>query len=294
MLGAKGQEGLARATLSAPRAGEGTLTPSRAALPLLVDLPDRDPDAPEIKSRDLPFPMWPLEAALSHSLDASILISPIPGLFKEERPYLPEARVHVSIDDHSGAAERDMLFTRVGVRFRDGWKIAFELEASSAGPQAGLGVLGGESRAVFRDVQPGPCFPAFPKQKYAAAWKTMSGTATQVLLRVQLVTPGCFGGWRPLDEGPLKGLTLQAAMVPRYTALSGWDLQRQAPRGVRRLVPAGAVYWFAVPPTLDPVLIAERLWKNPLPGVLPAGEQNLNLPQLDGFNQVLPGFTPAP
>ena len=66
----------------------------------------------------------------------------------------------------------------------------------------------------------------------------------------------------------------------RWQALSGWDLMARKPRAVRRLVPAGAVYWFEIVQG-DAEAIA-RLWLAPLAD----REQD----RLDGFGLALPGL----
>lgn len=80
-------------------------------------------------------------------------------------------------------------------------------------------------------------------------------------LRLMLATPARFTrGWLPdgLERGSHEGrpawvgmlpevrepVVLRAALVPRALELSTWDMARGAPRATRRLVPAGAVYFF--------------------------------------------------
>jgi CRISPR-associated protein Cmr3 len=74
-------------------------------------------------------------------------------------------------------------------------------------------------------------------------------------LTLTLLTPAIFAaGYRPdwLDEDlqgeppGVAGLRLQlvAAALERWQPHSGWDLAEQAPRATRKLVGAGATYWF--------------------------------------------------
>jgi CRISPR-associated protein Cmr3 len=37
-----------------------------------------------------------------------------------------------------------------------------------------------------------------------------------------------------------------AVAVDRWMPVSGWDLQSKKPKAMRKAVPAGSVYWFAV------------------------------------------------
>ena len=75
-------------------------------------------------------------------------------------------------------------------------------------------------------------------------------------LRLVAVTPAAFAeGWLPdgfaadgadTVRGRLPGLaldpTLRAAVVPRATHVSGWDMVKRKPKPTTRLVPPGAVY----------------------------------------------------
>ena len=75
-------------------------------------------------------------------------------------------------------------------------------------------------------------------------------------VRMILSTPGIFDkGWLPgwLDED-LEGsppgvgvkLRLRSACTDRWKPISGWNLEKRAPKPVRRMVPEGSVYFFEV------------------------------------------------
>jgi CRISPR-associated protein Cmr3 len=66
-----------------------------------------------------------------------------------------------------------------------------------------------------------------------------------------LATPAIFKQcWKPdLQNGPLKdcGLNLIGASLGRWKAVSGWSLAPpRGPKAIRRMVPAGSVYFFEV------------------------------------------------
>lgn len=76
-------------------------------------------------------------------------------------------------------------------------------------------------------------------------------------MRLYLASPADFDTWLPdwLDSQTLcgtppacEGLKLQlvAARLERWQAVSGWDYQQRAPKRLRRLVPAGSVYYFRI------------------------------------------------
>jgi CRISPR-associated protein Cmr3 len=68
-------------------------------------------------------------------------------------------------------------------------------------------------------------------------------------VRLILATPAIFRhGWKPdLVNGPLKdvGLTLVGVCMGRWKAISGWSLAPpRGPKPIRRMVPAGSVFFF--------------------------------------------------
>ncbi|MCS6849796.1 MAG: type III-B CRISPR module-associated protein Cmr3 [Gemmataceae bacterium] len=182
----------------------------------------------------------------------------------------PVMRDHVALDPGRGAAAESLIYatanlnvdylprhvaketdqqaTNISNRFA-----AVQLSARVTVPaSSGLALpnpfriwhpLGGERRLVHwqrcpRDVNGWAC----PAEVRAAL-----ANATQV--RLILATPAIFRhGWRPdLDNGPLRGfgLKLVGACTGRWRAVSGWSLAMPiGPKPIRRLVPAGSVYFF--------------------------------------------------
>jgi CRISPR-associated protein Cmr3 len=166
----------------------------------------------------------------------------------------------------------------------------------------GLRTVGGERRPAWIEqcpdgADPWPQFPDALRQAFRATPKGV---------RLTLVTPALFKyGWRPdwLDgnlEGTPPGcsglkLKLRAAALDRWQAFSGWDMQPNkshdkrpggAARAVRRMVPAGAVYWFEIvsnskiDATAQAALI-EKLWLTSL------CDQDHD--RRDGFGLAVPG-----
>jgi CRISPR-associated protein Cmr3 len=82
----------------------------------------------------------------------------------------------------------------------------------------------------------------------------MTALAQTDRLTMNLVTPGVFReGWKPgwLHEGlkgrPFNGgprLTLIGVCIQRWRAVSGWSYKDGGPKPIRRVVPAGGVYFF--------------------------------------------------
>jgi CRISPR-associated protein Cmr3 len=92
---------------------------------------------------------------------------------------------------------------------------------------------------------------AFPNDLNNAFSKGVRG------LKVVLTTPAFFTeGWLPdgfgfsagAYRGKLPGITgdciLKSAVIDRAQSVSGWDMVKGAPKAIKRLVPAGSVYFF--------------------------------------------------
>ncbi|HAN99542.1 MAG TPA: hypothetical protein DCQ98_19905 [Planctomycetaceae bacterium] len=199
-----------------------------------------------------------------------------------------EERTHVALDRNSGAAGDGDLFSTEALalaglkRFRssDGgdaeatvtprYRVRVRAEGwchDHASQLAGFHTTGGERRLVhYRAVTD------------EAGWQCPTSIATALsgarAIRMDLVTPAIFGrGWLPnwLDDsgiGAPPALDLQlkliGAAVGRWRAISGWSLNaatdpngRLGPKPIRRMVPAGSVYFFEVLAG-DPAALASR------------------------------------
>jgi CRISPR-associated protein Cmr3 len=185
----------------------------------------------------------------------------------------PAMRDHVALDADRGAAAEGQIFATANLhvthlpRYRaqhDDTKAKFsdryaEVTLSARvsiqhgsplalpSPFATWHPLGGERRLVHWQQ----C------QQSVTGWdcpdEIRVALANTECVRLILATPAIFRqGWQPnLVNGPLKdiGLTLVAACIGRWKAVSGWALaatkdQPRGPKPIRRMVPAGSVYFF--------------------------------------------------
>lgn len=200
-----------------------------------------------------------------------------------------EGRIHVGIDPSSGTATDGALFPTAGLRLESGAAYVFQWE----GPEiaAGLVPFGGEGRHARLERRStalgGQSLPGVPSDLVASL---PSGGG---LLRVQLLTPAWFQepdgvaagwipslpGWLQTGVGVLPGTSVRAHLfamcTDRPVAFSGWASNwrtgEATPRAVRRLVPAGAVYWFSGPDgaVFSRAELAEAikgLWLQPMAG----------------------------
>ncbi|MCE9671836.1 type III-B CRISPR module-associated protein Cmr3 [Myxococcus stipitatus] len=170
--------------------------------------------------------------------------------------------IHVTLNSKSQTAEPGMLYQSevletLGSRSDDAlpvgeWALGVECsvpDAAKAFPSGLLG-LGGKRRLTSTEPVTASLFAPPPDLP-----------ASSPGLRLILATPAFFQrGWlpdglvceshegRPAWVGTLPGVdgevVLRAAMVPRPLELSTWDMVARAPRATRRLVPAGATYFF--------------------------------------------------
>ena len=218
-----------------------------------------------------------------------------------------DLRTHVSIDPTTRAALAGALFQTEGLdldaspaAFRSGAAGLLDTGTPGAGEASAGGLrllvrcaealdatlvhLGGKRRLAALEPEPEDRWPAPPR-----GWLERIRQAGRLCLT--LLTPAPFSaGYRPgwLDD-TLTGsppdarrltLRLRAAAVRRWQPHSGWDLARGRPRPTRKLVTAGATYWFDVLGNCDTDALAP-LWL----ASICDDEQD----RLDGFGLALPG-----
>jgi CRISPR-associated protein Cmr3 len=176
-------------------------------------------------------------------------------------PPLPqEARTHVALDDETATAREGLLYGTTGLRFTAAAEgvlsrarsLALLLDfdhdvLSDRRIAAGLAPFGGKRRLARWLPGESSALPEIP------AWlraHVVDGQGTGPLrLRVVLATPAVFRlGHRPTaGESPLlpddTTARLVAALVPRPETVSGWDFEHRRPKGTRRLVVSGSVFF---------------------------------------------------
>lgn len=212
-------------------------------------------------------------------------------------PPMGDRRIHVAIDSKTLASEAGHLFQTEGMDFAptNQWlkekvdKPNLRLLVRCAEPLSeDLVYLGGERRLAQLHPEPEATWPIAPPNWFENIVKAGGLTLT-------LLTPACFSaGYRPgwLDETltgeppQVSGLRLQliAAAVERWHPHSGWDLATQQPRQTRKLVAAGATYWFRLLDQPSPNAL-KSLWLSSL--------CDLEQDRRDGYGLALPApWTP--
>lgn len=199
-----------------------------------------------------------------------------------------DERTHVQIEADRGAAAEHMLYSTVSLAFPEG--VAMSLRVSGANHIEKLDALhpvGGERRLV-RWQTDGAVLWGCP----AALAGALVG-ATRI--RMMLATPALFGGgWKPgwLDDNlegtpPGAGVKLRLAGVSmdRWRAVSGFGLEdgTLGPKPVRRMAPAGSVYFFEYI-SGDRTTLAAGGWLTPVSDLAADGQD-----RRDGFGLALWG-----
>ncbi len=259
--------GVCRARPEPPRLGEGADWPLAELRPVVLDGEEED-----FKPETGPA-FWPLNRYTEWL--AGKTIDPRSAAFLQAA--VEDLRDHVSLTPETGAAEDGLLFTTTGVGAlalpRHGRRI--EDETKPTGPRrydrfaeieltarvsevpawgadalARLSTwhpLGGERRLAHWQSRDDEAVWRCPPEVVAALGETNRVALT-------LATPAVFAhGWRPgwLDEqrsgSPWPGaprLTLVGVCIQRWRAVSGWSYRDGGPKAIRRVVPAGGVYFF--------------------------------------------------
>lgn len=232
---------------------------------------------------------------------------PDPENMEDREGYLDfpskEPRPHVKIKRESGTAEDEMLFRTIGLDFGvKGVQIAARMDPGELAWKNSFHPLGGERRLAYWEVDTDP--------GWGCPSRIQEALAKKKYLRMVVATPAIFSnGWLPgwLDPKTLEGhpplwpdkktpdpssekssgptLRLRSACVGRWKPLSGWSLDRTngakpGPKPIRRVVPAGSVYFFEVTDG-DPADLAENLWLRPV--------SDKTQDRLDGFGLTLWG-----
>jgi len=248
----------------------------------------------EFKPEPAP-PFWSMEKMTAWLMDGDF---PPPPEKKAGRGRHPETgfmdafpkdeRTHVWIEPDRGAAKEHMLYSTVSLAFRQ--EVAMSLRVSGArGIQKipSLHPVGGERRLMHWQIDEEVSWQCPPALAGALA------SADRI--RMVLATPGLFGsGWKPgwLDgnlEGTPPGtgvkLRLAGTATDRWRAVSGFGLEDGAlgPKPVRRMVPAGSVYFFEYV-SGDRATLAGDGWLAPVSDLAEDGQD-----QRDGFGLALWG-----
>ncbi len=260
-----------------------------------------------------PLPFWSFDQMVSWLENPGDKPFNAPVISKNDNDGTPngltfpqkESRFHVMMAESSGSAEDGMLFETVGLDFSargstNSCRIAARVESANEFAElipglAGCNTIGGERRVSTWEIKDAP----------PNGWNCPDQIKTALVgkkkIRMVLATPAYFErGWLPgwIDQTTLTGhppgdpehitLKLVSACVERWKPISGWSMEKKenrtpGPKPLRRLVPAGSVYFFECTEGDAPKL-AMDLWMKPM-----SDESEDNREKSDGFGLALWG-----
>lgn len=204
-----------------------------------------------------------------------------------------EERTHVQLDSKTGAADEGNLFSTAALplthlarygapsegthseRFAE-IKLATRVRASQWCAETvkkldTVHPLGGERRLVHWRATTGA-------PKWDCPERVSAALAQARRVRMVLATPAIFrDGWKPgwvndrmlgTPPGSKNILKLVGVSIQRWQAVSGWSLaklpgQPRGPKPVKRVVPAGGVYFFETVDKADPADL-KKCWLEPV------------------------------
>lgn len=189
-----------------------------------------------------------------------------------------EARTHVMIDPILGNSKESNLFETIGLDFSvkgrdDSVEMVGRVENEGEFKDLKMDqfiTIGGERRLArlkAQETQEGWDFPEDLASKFSGKIKVRMVLATPAIFSDGWL-PGWLNGWKDGKKIPdywPKGLRLKlvSACIDRWKPISGWSLEKgkrkPGPKPIRRLVPAGSVYFFEVLEG-DSAALAESLW----------------------------------
>lgn len=190
----------------------------------------------------------------------------------------PEAehRTHVQLDPVAGVAEDGNLFTTVALPLSHLERHSASCDATCAERYAAITLAGrvrGEGWCAEEVASLDSLHPLGGERRLVhwkateavSSWgcpeEVREALSSASKIRMVLATPAVFGdGWKPawLDESlvgapPRVNVTLKlvGVSIERWCAVSGWSLaslpnQPRGPKPVKRIVPAGGVYFFEI------------------------------------------------
>jgi CRISPR-associated protein Cmr3 len=232
--------------------------------------------------------LWPLlstirtkpdlgEALWHKDLLYSWLLSSDPFNYdvKSTMPYpVMEERTHVALDGERRVAIEGALFSTQGIGFIWGKEQGLSLRVTFPDSEWHEAVQG---KALVHPVGGVRRLATWHMNgEDDDQWQAPGELAARLTgarhISMYVATPAVFaGGWRPgwLDAETLSGkipgtdvrVLLRGAAVGRWQPVSGWCYEQGGPKPIRRLVPAGSIYFFDVLEG-DPIQLSDH-WLRP-------------------------------
>jgi len=163
-----------------------------------------------------------------------------------EMVYSYEIRTGIGTEAEHNTAKEGQLYTVGFVRMNSGWSFYAEIENLSFLLGSGLIKFGGANRVCeYKSLDDNPL-------KHYKMDEIKKSIEENKRFKIVFLTPAEFkNGW--ISDRFDKNLELQmeglkikliSACLSRAEVISGWDLANKRPKPLRKLVPAGSVYYF--------------------------------------------------
>ncbi len=156
-----------------------------------------------------------------------------------EKFFIPEPKVGIGRDRGTRASEEGRLYRVNHFRYKEEASILAWIEGTDENLN-GIFTLGGERRtAKIKELRENP-------------FNALNVNVDSNRFLVYLATPAIFeGGWYPkgkLNDLRKEGIEIEpiTAFIPGYKIVSGWDIQKKAPKNLYRVVSERSVYVFEV------------------------------------------------
>lgn len=178
-----------------------------------------------------------------------------------------EIRTGIEINDEKDTTQEGKLYTAGFVRLKDEWSLYAEIENLSVLPQNGTLKLGGSNRVCeYTTLNNNPFGDYFQDAKP----NIMQQIQETKKFKIVLLTPTIFNnGWISdkfnsnfeLEKNNVK-IKLISAVINKPEYISGWDIAKRRPKPLKKLVPAGSVYYFELVAGTVEDLFTEFNFKN--------------------------------
>lgn len=169
---------------------------------------------------------------------------------KSSEIYDYELRTGIGVNSDTNITGEGLLYTIGFIRLNNGWSFYASAENLSALPSAGLIKFGGDNRVCEYEKTTEDPFKYYTS-KIGEIKKIVKNKKR---FKLVLLTPAEFNeGWMPggfnenleLNFNGIK-IKLITASVGRPENISGWDMAQKKAKPLRKLVPAGSVYYFEI------------------------------------------------
>lgn len=216
-------------------------------------------------------------------------------------PFMPsfvrDIRTHTAIDSSTHKAKDQALFTTEALVLPEGMSLLTGVEW----PEDNIEWRWPEHLSAVHSFGGKRRLAHFSEVKHEDLWRCPDDILSRVdgarFIRMVLITPAYFSkGWKPgwLDNElqtteefhPEVRLQLRWACVPRWQPISGWSYAIRKAKAVRRMAPAGSVYFFEVK-SGNPLQLVEQLW---LQSVSDPNRRKGALDREDGFGLAVWGI----